>query len=244
MRLTGLSAQCCFELCGQRLELGLVAQVRGARRRAGREGGEVVQRLVVELEQLVRAVRVDRAWRRRRGPGTAGHGRARARCRSSSPGAPTSPSAFDQPPEYQAQSTPFALRRSPIVGAVCGGSLRASRGAGRVGLVGRLDRVDRVVAAGHAGRRGRTGRGRLHDAVSAPSRARRQRRVVERAGLYERCSCRLVVGIPLASTTECRSLAPPSLTAPGQIGVAAATSHWWLRNEPPNAAWKKSSAIA
>ena len=42
------------------------------------------------------------------------------------PGAPMSPSAFDQPPEYQAQSTPFALRRSPIVGAVCGGSLRAS----------------------------------------------------------------------------------------------------------------------
>ena len=42
------------------------------------------------------------------------------------PGASTSPSAFDQPPEYQAQSTPFALSRSPIVGAVCGGSLRAS----------------------------------------------------------------------------------------------------------------------
>ena len=38
------------------------------------------------------------------------------------PGALTSPSAFDQPPEYQAQSTPFALRRSPMVGAVWGGS--------------------------------------------------------------------------------------------------------------------------
>jgi hypothetical protein len=41
------------------------------------------------------------------------------------PGPPTSPLAFDQPPEYQAQSTPLALSRSPIVGAVCGGSLSA-----------------------------------------------------------------------------------------------------------------------
>jgi hypothetical protein len=38
------------------------------------------------------------------------------------PGAPTSPSAFDQPPEYHAQSMSAPLRRSPIVGAVCGGS--------------------------------------------------------------------------------------------------------------------------
>ena len=41
------------------------------------------------------------------------------------PGPPTSPSAFDQPPEYHAQSMPLALRRSPIVGAVCNGSLSA-----------------------------------------------------------------------------------------------------------------------
>jgi hypothetical protein len=41
------------------------------------------------------------------------------------PGAPTSPLAFDQPPEYQAQSTPFAVIRSPIVGFVCAGSLGA-----------------------------------------------------------------------------------------------------------------------
>jgi hypothetical protein len=34
------------------------------------------------------------------------------------------------------------------------------------------------------------------------------------------------------------------LTAPVNFGVAAATSHWWLRNEPPNAAWKKRSEIA
>ena len=26
-------------------------------------------------------------------------------------------------------------------------------------------------------------------------------------------------------------------------GDAAAISHWWLRNEPPNAAWKKWSAM-
>ena len=32
--------------------------------------------------------------------------------------------------------------------------------------------------------------------------------------------------------------------APGKVGVAAAMSHWWFRNEPPKAAWKKSSAIA
>ena len=38
------------------------------------------------------------------------------------PGAPTSPSAFDQPPEYHAQLTPAALSSSPIVVPVCGGS--------------------------------------------------------------------------------------------------------------------------
>ena len=43
------------------------------------------------------------------------------------PGAPTSPLAFDQPPEYQAQSMPRWLSRSPMVGGVCGGSLRAGR---------------------------------------------------------------------------------------------------------------------
>ena len=49
------------------------------------------------------------------------------------PGAPTSPSAFDQPPEYQAQSTPAALSRSPMVGAVCGGSRLASAVPGAYG---------------------------------------------------------------------------------------------------------------
>ncbi len=41
-------------------ELGLVAQVLGAGGRARRVGGIVVERLVVELEVLVRAVRIGR----------------------------------------------------------------------------------------------------------------------------------------------------------------------------------------
>jgi len=49
------------------------------------------------------------------------------------PGAPTSPLAFDHPPEYQAQSTPASDSRSPIVGAVCGGSRRASAVPGAYG---------------------------------------------------------------------------------------------------------------
>src|SRR6266704_6091374 len=38
------------------------------------------------------------------------------------PGAPTSPSALDQPPEYQAQLTPAPVSSSPIVVPVWGGS--------------------------------------------------------------------------------------------------------------------------
>ena len=30
----------------------------------------------------------------------------------------------------------------------------------------------------------------------------------------------------------------------GTTGVLAEISHWWFRNEPPKAAWKKLSAIA
>jgi hypothetical protein len=30
----------------------------------------------------------------------------------------------------------------------------------------------------------------------------------------------------------------------GNVGVCAAISHWWFRNEPPKAPWKKLSAIA
>ena len=53
-----------------------------------------------------------------------------------------------------------------------------------------------------------------------------------------------LVGIPLLSSTECRSSALPSLSAFGHAGVRAAISHWWFRNEPPNADWKNMSAIA
>jgi hypothetical protein len=42
------------------------------------------------------------------------------------PGPPTLPAALSQPPAYQAQSTPLAESRSPMVGVVSGGSLRAS----------------------------------------------------------------------------------------------------------------------
>ena len=41
------------------------------------------------------------------------------------PGAPWSPSAFDHPPEYHAQSMPAPLSRSPMVGFVRGGSYAA-----------------------------------------------------------------------------------------------------------------------
>ena len=38
------------------------------------------------------------------------------------PGAPVRPAAFDQPPAYQAQSTPAAFNSSPMFVPVCGGS--------------------------------------------------------------------------------------------------------------------------
>src|SRR4030095_12196839 len=53
-----------------------------------------------------------------------------------------------------------------------------------------------------------------------------------------------VFGIPVPSTTECRSSAEPSLTALGNTGLAAAISHWWLRNQAPKAAWKELYAAA
>ena len=51
------------------------------------------------------------------------------------------------------------------------------------------------------------------------------------------------MGKPLRSSTECVALAGQPFAAL-QTGDAAAISHWWFRNEPPNAAWKKSSRIA
>jgi hypothetical protein len=39
--------------------------------------------------------------------------------------------------------------------------------------------------------------------------------------------------------TECR----PAGAAPDHGGACAAIRYWWLRNDPPNAAWKKWSAM-
>ena len=162
-----------------------------ARGRAGREGGEVVQRLVVELEELVRAVGSRRRRRSARLGVRAASGR---RCRSSSPGASTSPSAFDQPPEYHAQSTPLALRRSPIVGAVCGGSLRASAVPGGNGWYGGwivlTAKSPQVTLAGVAGGSRAAARRRQR----AVDESGRQRRVVERRGVVDRGSSVYVGG--------------------------------------------------
>src|SRR5689334_275887 len=47
--------------------------------------------------------------------------------------------------------------------------------------------------------------------------------------------------IPSASTTE--RVAPVGPNWPVTLGAAAAIRNWWFRNEPPNAAWKKWSAM-
>ena len=44
-------------------------------------------------------------------------------------------------------------------------------------------------------------------------------------------------GWPSAPSTECIAGVGADMT-----GVRAAMSHWWFRNDPPNAAWKKLSA--
>ena len=85
------------------------------------------------------------------------------------PGAPTSPLAFDQPPEYHAQSTPFLLSRSPIVGAVWGGSRRVTAVPGAYGWYAGwivLTAYGPQVVPGGVGPRPGPG---LHDAVSAKS---------------------------------------------------------------------------
>jgi len=46
------------------------------------------------------------------------------------------------------------------------------------------------------------------------------------------------LGKPLESSTE---FDPAGLTLVSS-GARAATRYWWLRNEPPNAPWKKLSA--
>ena len=46
--------------------------------------------------------------------------------------------------------------------------------------------------------------------------------------------------MPFESTSECSVLSAGTV----KIGVRAAISHWWFRNEPPNAAWNMLSRIA
>ena len=49
--------------------------------------------------------------------------------------------------------------------------------------------------------------------------------------------------IRLLSSTEFAAPAAPFAPWLVSRGVLAAISHWWLRNDPPNAAWKKRSAM-
>src|SRR5207249_4272627 len=54
-----------------------------------------------------------------------------------------------------------------------------------------------------------------------------------------------LTGKPVAGSRSRRPVpASPSLAttlagALGNVGVAAAMSHWWFKNDPPNAPWKK-----
>src|SRR3954447_5403586 len=100
------------------------------------------------------------------------------------PGAFTSPAAFDQPREYHAQSTFAAVSRSPIVGAVCGGSLAPNVPNGcTVGC------IVFTAKSPHA----RFGTGDGHMVVSGP-------RSTVPVGLYSGYA----TGIPLESITEWR----------------------------------------
>src|SRR2546423_5303298 len=71
------------------------------------------------------------------------------------PAPPTLPAALSQPPEYQAQSTPLAESRSPIVAPVCGGSCLVARGPRAngwdVGWVVVTARAPQTVPAGGGG---------------------------------------------------------------------------------------------
>src|SRR4051794_19470995 len=134
------------------------------------------------------------------------------------PGAFTSPAAFDQPPAYHAQSTPAAERRSPIVACVCSGSFAPNAPHGCCDGC-------RGVTGESPPARFATGDGRA--TVSGP-------RATVPVGLYSG----YFTGIPFESMTE-RRLAGAS----GYVGACAAIRNWWLRYDPPNAAWKKLSRI-
>ena len=82
-------------------------------------------------------------------------------------------------------------------------------------------------------------------AVKAPDRVERRLDAFEARvrALGDRLGCvRVVVERP--RDDGFLELLLGSVDPVGSTGLAAAINHWWLRNDPPNAAWKKSSAIA
>ena len=180
---------------GRGLELGLVAQVRAAGL-AGRVGGEVVERLVVELEQLARAVGIDGAGR---GVGV------RAR-----------PGRRPVGPPRRADVTvgvrPAARVPRPV--DALGAQAVADR---RRRLQRQLERVGAEENGWTAGwmvltakspqpRSGGVGRGRHR--LSAPSARSVLRERTAAQGVDRGVRAGSWCGIPLASTTECSSWRP------------------------------------
>jgi hypothetical protein len=64
------------------------------------------------------------------------------------PGPPRLPFAFGQPPEYQAQSMPFTVKRSPIVGFVRGTVSSGIASMGEHGQLGKGWRGSNGAGAG------------------------------------------------------------------------------------------------
>ena len=126
------------------------------------------------------------------------------------PGPLTMPAAFDQPPAYHAQSIPLAVSRSPIVAFVSSGSFAPNEpdGAcdGCIVFTAKSPHA-RFNGAGHA-------------AAMGP-------RCTGPVGVYSG----YFTGIPFESRIVRRFAGGFAY-----VGVAAAISHWWLRNDPPNAA--------
>ena len=176
MKLTGFRSQWLFEPVARLDELLLVAQVRGAvrqpGRRLGRERRVVVERLVVVLEQVVRALRpgCDRRVDVRVGAA----GRRRRRPRAVRP-AGVADVAVGVRPAAGVPGPVDAFRRQPVADRrvrLC----REPRRKVRRRLEGRCLRVDRVVAAGESGdRRRQTARLRQHPVDQAAVRRRVER---------------------------------------------------------------------
>src|SRR5919109_2337884 len=134
------------------------------------------------------------------------------------PGPPTSPSAFDQPPEYQAQLTLAAVSSSPMLLPCCSGSWGDPLNGWLAGWM--------VLTAKSPQARFATAEGQTWVSCLSSTAP---------VGVY----CGYVLGMPLVSMIEWLAVG-----APGHVGAAAAMRYWWFRNEPPNEPWKKSSAMA